>query len=181
MLATAASTGGARTHLRIELAPGGGNALHTHSTFTETFTAREGLLGVEVSGQRSVLAPGQRAVVLPNTKHCFFNPSEEHTVFFDVELQPANAGFERSLIMVYGLAQEGLTNEGGVPRSLLHLALLVHWSDTEPTGPVRMLLPVLRRLGRWLARKPRYRDLLRSYIDECPVVQVQDSTAAAVA
>lgn len=181
MLATAASTGGARTHLRIELAPGGGNALHTHSAFTETFTAREGALGVEVDGERRVLAPGQQAVVPRQAVHRFFNASDAHPCLFEVELRPASAGFERSLILAYGLAQDGLTTQGGVPRSFRHLALLVHWSDTAPAGPLRMLLPLLRLIGRRLARQPKYHALLRRYMDQCSMVAVDAGRQAAVA
>lgn len=178
MLATAASTGGASTRLRIELAPGGGNALHTHSGFTETFTAREGGLGVELDGERRVLAPGQQAVVPRQAVHRFFNASDAHPCLFEVELQPASAGFERSLILAYGLAQDGLTTQGGVPRSFRHLALLVHWSDTAPAGPLRILLPLLRLIGRRLARRPTYHALLRRYMDKCSTVPVGDAEQA---
>lgn len=169
MLATAAITDGAYTRLRIELAPGGGNALHTHDTFTETFTALEGELGVEVDGARRVLAPGEHAVVPKEAVHRFFNASTEHPALFEVELRPASPGFERSLIMAYGLAQDGLTTKGGVPRSFRHLAVLVYWSHTAPAGPVRLLLPLLRCIGRRLARKPKYHALLRRYMAQCTI------------
>ncbi|HEX2617761.1 MAG TPA: cupin domain-containing protein, partial [Flavobacteriales bacterium] len=170
MLATASSTGGAYTLLRIELAPGGGNGLHTHDAFTEMFTALDGELGVSLNGKRRVLAPGERAVVPPQAVHCFFNASAEHPALFEVELRPANAGFERSLVLAYGLAQDGLTTEGGMPRSLLHLALLVHWSGTAPVGAVRVLLPLLRLAGRRLSRKAKYHALLRRYLRKCAIV-----------
>ncbi|PSR51862.1 hypothetical protein AHMF7605_28525 [Adhaeribacter arboris] len=44
---TAAETNGAVTELIITLQPGGGNPLHYHTSYTETFTALEGELGLE--------------------------------------------------------------------------------------------------------------------------------------
>ncbi len=178
LLETAASTGGRRTLLRIELAPGGGNGLHTHDTFTETFTALEGELGVEVNDMRRVLRPGEQAVAPPKAMHCFFNASAERPALFEVELTPANAGFERGLVFVYGLAEEGLTFKDSTPKDPRHLAVLVHWAETAPADALRFLMPLLRFFGRRLARKAAYHERLKNYLDRCPRVEVKTEMAA---
>src|SRR4051812_20004906 len=54
-LKTAAETNGKLTLLEMEVAPGGGNGLHTHTTYSERFTVIEGELGVQIGQQQRVL------------------------------------------------------------------------------------------------------------------------------
>jgi quercetin dioxygenase-like cupin family protein len=47
-LQTSAETNGRLSELEVTLGPGGGNPLHRHTGFTETFTAIEGNLGLSL-------------------------------------------------------------------------------------------------------------------------------------
>jgi hypothetical protein len=69
-----------------------------------------------------ILNPGESASVPLRTNHRFYNSSDSEEVEFIVRIDPGIEGFERGLYIVYGLAEDGLTDSEGVPSSLLHLA-----------------------------------------------------------
>jgi quercetin dioxygenase-like cupin family protein len=58
LLETSEETGGDRTLIEIEVAPGGGNAPHFHKTYEEHFEVIEGCLEVLVGGETRILRPG---------------------------------------------------------------------------------------------------------------------------
>src|SRR3954467_6228281 len=92
---TSEESGGTRTLIQIELAPGGGNAPHRHLTYAEHFEVLEGQLTVQLEGTELVLSTGECAVAPAGAVHCFRNPTQE-TVVFRVELHPGHRGFERA-------------------------------------------------------------------------------------
>ena len=117
-LKTAAETGGELMLVEVELAPGGGNALHYHTSFSERFTPIVGALGVQLGKEQRVLRPGESALVKQHEVHRFYNGSDQPIRFY-VEIRPARAGFEQSLRIGYGLAADGQTNATGIPKDLL--------------------------------------------------------------
>lgn len=58
VLTTSEETGGAFMVGELTISPGGGNFMHTHSAFEETFTAVKGILGVGVNDKKYFLSPG---------------------------------------------------------------------------------------------------------------------------
>jgi len=58
--------------------------------------------------------------------HAFANETRE-PVRFEVELTPGHRGFEQALQIAYGLA--------GIPRNLVHTALLVELGETRRPAP----------------------------------------------
>ena len=148
-LETAAETDGKFTLIQVELAPKGGNGLHYHKTFDETFTVLEGTLGIQVGKQTTYLKQGESATAPAGQSHRFFNPSDVETVVFNVLLQPSHPGFETTIQVAYGLASDGLTTSTGVPKSLYHMALILEWSDTNLPGIFSWLEPVMK----WLAKR----------------------------
>ena len=80
-LKTSAETGGEYSEVVIEIHPGGGNEPHYHTSFTESFTALKGQLGVLAGSKRRLLSPGESATVPPRMVHCFFNPSSRVAKF----------------------------------------------------------------------------------------------------
>jgi quercetin dioxygenase-like cupin family protein len=161
-LETSAETGGARTLLEVELAPGGGNGTHYHRSFSERFEVVSGELSVEVNGQTYVLRPGESATAEIGDHHRFFNASDEDVVF-RVELSPGNVGFERGLQIVYGMAEAGDLTQGGLPRSLGELALILELTETGMPGPLRLMNPVAGALARRARRKGVEADLVARY------------------
>jgi quercetin dioxygenase-like cupin family protein len=145
---TSEETNGEYTLVEVELAAKGGNTLHTHADFTETFRPVDGPLTVRLGKELKVLQPGDAATVPLHLPHYFQNPTDR-PVKFMVELRPGHTGFENALKIAYGLAKDGLTNKKSIPNNFLHLAVLVNESGTIPSGFYSLVMPLIR----WQARK----------------------------
>ena len=143
-LQTSEETDGKVTEAEITLMPGGGNPLHYHKSYSETFTAIDGDLGVKLGKTKSkILKPGETYSVSPNTVHGFFNPTQKE-IKFNVRLTPGHTGFENSLRIIYGLASDGLTDKNTIPKSIKHTAIVVCMSDMNLPGLFTILFPVLK-------------------------------------
>jgi mannose-6-phosphate isomerase-like protein (cupin superfamily) len=174
VLKTSQETNGAYTLGELEISPGGGNSLHVHTAFTETFTAIKGVLGIMYKDRKIYLQPGESITVPVKTPHHFFNDTGEKVVCH-VRFKPGHEGFEKGIAIAYGLAGDGLTNKKGIPKSFIHLALIIVLTDTRPTGPIGLLMPLFK----WIAKRARKnrveQDLLNKYYYE------QEGTVHAVA
>jgi quercetin dioxygenase-like cupin family protein len=127
-LETSEETGGERTLIEIEAAPGGGTAPHYHKTYAEHFEVLRGVLEVRVGDDTHTLMPGHKAVAPINTLHRWHNATEEPVVFL-VELRPGHSGFEKALTVAYGLAGDGLASANGLPKNPYHMTLLFEWGE----------------------------------------------------
>ncbi len=166
-LATSRDTGGAYTRVRFTLPPrGAGTPPHLHTKLSECFSVVSGRLSVAFGrgGEPPVvLAPGESASVPPYTVHRFWNGTDEETVF-EAEVRPSGE-FEAFMRASFGLARDGRTNRGGVPRNPLDLGLLMQPADVFLPGlpvPVQKavfgaLASAARRLG-YETRFDRYAD-----------------------
>ncbi|AHM62177.1 hypothetical protein D770_19640 [Flammeovirgaceae bacterium 311] len=144
-------------YLEVEvlMQPKGGNEMHYHTTFVEEFTVVESVLGIQVEKEILHLQPGEMAVAPLHKLHRFFNPSETATVRFRVMVKPARF-FEATLRIAHGLANDGLCNKKGIPRSIWHLALLFEMGETYvpllphklQTGLFSVLACIARGLGK---------------------------------
>ena len=161
-LKTAAETGGELTLLEMEVAPGGGNGLHIHATYAERFTVIEGELGVQLGDQQHVLRAGETALAPAGTIHRWYNSSDRPSRIY-VELRAGHAGFEQALRIGYGLATDGLTNATGMPKNLLHLAVLLQISDIKVVGPIALLSPLFGLLARIARRRGIEAELMARY------------------
>ena len=153
LVESSAETGGERTVLELEVAPGGGNILHRHRTYAERFRVRSGQLWVEVDGHGRILGPGEEAVAHVNALHRWSNAGRDRAVA-EVELRPGHAGFEAALRIAYGLARDGKVRKDGSPRNPVHLALLLELSEMQLPGarrvgaaPLRLIAAIARRRG----------------------------------
>lgn len=151
-LKTAEETKGEYSLIEIELAPGGGNALHAHRAFTETFIPMEGELHIQLGKQKKKLLPGEQATIPMKAMHAFHNYSDK-PIRFLVELRPGHTGFENGIKIAYGLAQDGLTNKKSFPKRFSYLAVLVTMADTYPAGIAGLLLPLLKKKAERAKRK----------------------------
>lgn len=146
-LQTAEESGGIVSEAEIRLMPGGGNPLHYHKTYSETFTAIDGDLGLKLGKKNTrILKPGETHTVEPMSLHCFFNPTDNE-IRFNVKLKPGHTGFEHALRILYGLASDGLTDNKSIPKSLKHKAIVVCMSDMNIPGMFTLLFPLLRRVA----------------------------------
>ncbi len=151
-LQTRQETGGERTLIEVEVAPGGENAPHYHLTYAERFEVLEGELEALVGEETLTLRPGQMAVAPKNVLHRFRNTTEEPARFL-VELRPGHAGFEKAVRVAYGLASDGRAFADGTPRNPYHLALLLEWSEMRLPGVFTVAEPLFRLLARRARRK----------------------------
>lgn len=159
---TAEESAGAQTLFEMEVAPGGGNFLHYHRTFAEHFTVLSGELGVQLGSEQFTLKPGESAIAPIGSLHRWYNPTVE-TALIRVELKPGNTGFERSLQVLYGLARDGLVNKQGLPKSIVHIALMSELSDTVVPGVFSAITPILRMIASRARRKGVERQLIERY------------------
>lgn len=134
------------TLLEIQLDPGGENTPHYHDSFSETFIGVEGRTGVFINGETLYLESGDVAVAETGDVHYFFNDTDE-TVTFQVRIEPGSPGFEKALYILYGLANDGKTDEVGTPNDILDTAIFVAYSNTRASGPLSILNPLFGRLA----------------------------------
>ncbi|RYZ29090.1 MAG: cupin domain-containing protein, partial [Sphingobacteriales bacterium] len=162
VLKSSADTGGLYTLGELEVYPGGGNTAHIHTAFEETFTAVRGELGVMLDAKKYLLKPGESITVPKNTPHYFFNRGNS-PITCHVKFVPGHEDFIKGLAIGYGLATDGHTTRKGVPKSLIHLALLVVLTDTRPAGAMRYLFPIFRWLADKATRSGTKQQLLEKY------------------
>jgi quercetin dioxygenase-like cupin family protein len=161
-LQTSEETGGVCSLLEIEVAPGGGNMLHYHSTFAEHFTVLSGEFGVQIGKDRFTLKPSESAVAPAMSVHRWYNTTQQ-TATVQVELRPGSAGFERAIQIAYGLVRDGLADKQGLPRSLVHKAILFDMSDTNVPGFFSVVAPLLRLIAKRAHRHGVDRELVARY------------------
>lgn len=161
-LKSSAETNGAYTLIEVELEPGGGNALHYHTSFEEEFTAVDGQLSIGLANRQLHLKPGEKAIARINQLHRFYNASP-HPIRFHVKLTPGSTDFEKSIAIAYGLAGDGLTRKGGIPKKLDHLAVTIELSNTRLPGFFAWILPWLLRRAKRARRKGILQELENRY------------------
>lgn len=159
---------------------------HVHPPWEDRFEVLSGTLGIRVGGQELTLGPSQSAVVPPGAPHAWWNPSDEEEVRFLAEIRPG-LDVEILLETVLGLARDGKTIGGAIPKNPLQLAVLAHefgsWGYfTGVPRPVRKALfaPVapLAFVGRMLgysASYPEYSGPQAAPAESAEPVEVSDS------
>ncbi|MEO5563363.1 MAG: cupin domain-containing protein [Chitinophagaceae bacterium] len=162
VLESCEETGGDYSLGELEIFPGGGNHLHVHNAFEETFTSVKGILGVMYKDRKIYLKPGESITVPGKTPHHFFNDGSE-PVICHIRFVPGHEGFEKGLAIGYGLATDGKTNKKGVPKSLTHLALLITLTDTRPAEAMGLLMPVFRWMANSAIKRGVEKELLARY------------------
>lgn len=143
-LSYSAETQGACTRLRVRCAPGGGTPPHYHTTYTERFITPATLpastpLTITIDDTTHKLHSGAEATVPIDTVHSFRNDNDDETgdVEFEVQIEPGNEGFEKSLYILYGLAREGQVDAQGVPKRFSQLCLIAEMGDLSRPGWLR--------------------------------------------
>ena len=81
-----AATGGELALMTLRMPPGSGSPLHRHTLESETLVVREGILAVEVEGERRELGPGGAVHLRRGALHSFVS---EGGAVVDVLVVPA--------------------------------------------------------------------------------------------
>lgn len=162
-LKTHADTNGECTLVEVELADGGGVGLHYHKTYSESFECLDGEVQVRLGKVFHTLKHGQSAIAEPKVNHLFRNRSGK-PCRFRVELRPASRGFEQSLQIGYGLANDGLCKPNGFPKDKLSLAWLFEISESNLPGWMSMFEFILRKRAKKAREKAIDRQLIKKYV-----------------
>ncbi len=149
---TSGESDGQVSEMELTLQPGGRNPthypLHYHKSYFETFTAIDSEVGVGLGKRvKKILKPGSTYTVEPNNLHYYFNPTDKK-IKFKVEIKPGHEGFENSLRILFGLAEDGLTDKKGVPKSIQHTALVAVMADMNLPGFFTLMFPLLKRIAK---------------------------------
>ena len=161
-ISTSQETNGAFTEILLTVMPGGGNPIHVHQTYTETFTPISGVLGLTRGDEKLFVAAGQSVIIEKGVKHNFFNATNEPCKV-SIVFRPGHEGIENVLRIGYGLARDGKTNKKGVPHSLLEAAVLFDMSETNMPGFFAFINPLMRVLARRADRLGVVKRLLTTY------------------
>jgi len=160
---------------------------HVHSTLTERFRVVCGRLGARIDGSESELGPGDEVTIPPGVVHDWWNAGDEEAQVV-VEIDPGRR-FEIMLSTLFGLANDGLTNEKGMPHLLQAAVIASEFRDVvefvrPPRVVQRVLFAVLAPIGRALGYRPWYERYLRPHarVDVVPeLLALVDDEQAAVA
>ena len=137
---------------------------HFHHSLTERFRVLAGKLGVRIDGVEGTLYPGDEMTVRPGIVHDWWNAGDEEAQAI-VEVNPGRR-FELMISTLFGLANDGLTNDKGMPH-LLQLAVIAQeFRDVvefvrPPRFVQRMLFGLLAPIGQALGYRPWYDRSLR--------------------
>ncbi len=160
---THADTNGAYTLVEVELANGGGVGLHYHKTYSEKFDCLDGEVQVQLGKKINTLKAGESATAQPAINHLFRNRSGK-PCRFRVELRPASRGFEQSLQIGYGLANDGLCKSNGFPKDKLALAWLFDISESNLPGWMSIFEFILRKQAKKARQKGIDKQLTEKYV-----------------
>jgi quercetin dioxygenase-like cupin family protein len=154
---TSASTAGELLAIELELPAGrrvpGGQ--HIHPEQEERFEVVEGMMRFRLGRKRVVAGPGDVVVVPAGQKHDFANAGDGDALV-RVEVRPA-LKMEQLFETAVGLAEQGRTMLGGIPRPL-DLALFTEEFEDEVQAafpPRRLQRVVLAPLARLARRRGR--------------------------
>jgi mannose-6-phosphate isomerase-like protein (cupin superfamily) len=137
---------------------------HFHRSITERFRVLAGTLGVRIDGVERTLGPGEELTVWPGIVHDWWNAGDDEAQVI-VEVNPGRR-FELMITTLFGLANDGLTNDKGMPH-LLQLAVIAQeFRDVvefvrPPRIVQRLLFGLLAPIGQALGYRPWYDRYLR--------------------
>ena len=173
-------TGGELLVVEGFIKPGGAvTGEHVHPAIEETFTVVSGRVGFRIDGRESIAEPGQRLHVPAGTAHDWWNAGEEEARAI-VEISPG-ARFEEMAINLFGLAQDGKTNQKGMP-NLLQAAIFarefndVLYFSRPPLLVQRLLFGALAAIARLLGYRGSYPKYLKRGPSERVEVEPWTST-----
>ena len=161
-LTTSKQSNGEKTIMEVTIGPKGGNPLHYHKRFSETFNVIEGELSIQVATEKMKLKVGDKATAPMNTNHRFYNTSGK-PVRFTVELKPASEGFENVLRIAFGLAQDGKAGPNGMPKSFVHNGILMNMGEGYFVGLFSVLENIFRYFGNSDKARKIEKELLGKY------------------
>lgn len=158
-----AETNGEYTKVMVELAPHAkGVPTHYHTRLTEEFEVVEGEMFVRAGREKKILKSGEKVFVPAGMLHTFRNKTDQPTKFI-VEIRPGSVGFERSMRCGFGLARDGKTKKSGMPKSMVHLALLAKWGEGMAPWPTSIIIKMLTKKAEKAEKNGIAQELIERY------------------
>jgi len=146
----------------LNILPGEKTPWHYHTLFSETFTILKGTLEVGRGADILHLNQGAVATIKPNEKHYYHNISNEECIL-TTTIDPGNKNFENALLILKGIANDGLATSAGTPKSFTHLVLFVYLSNSRMTGIQKMAEPVFNFFAKAAIKKGQLTKLIEKY------------------
>lgn len=149
--------------IEFNIVPNEKTPWHYHTLFSETFDVLKGTLEVGHINQILQLKKGDTETIKPNEKHYFHNVSNEECLI-KVTISPGNKNFENALLILKGLAKDGLASDAGTPKKLSDLALFVYLNNSRMVGFQKIAEPLFNYLAKRAIKKGRLNELLQKYV-----------------
>ena len=153
---------GKNSVLEMNILPGEKTPWHYHTLFSETFEILKGTLEVGKGKDIHQLKQGDIAAIEPNEKHYYHNVSKEECII-KATLSPGNKNFENSLLILKGLAKDGLASVAGTPKKFSDLALFVYLNNSKMVGFQKIAEPIFDFFAKAAIKKGRLNALLKKY------------------
>ena len=155
--------------------PGGAvTGEHVHPAIEEYFTVVRGRVAFRLNGRQTIATLGQRLHVPAGTVHDWWNAGEEEAHIV-VEILPG-VRFEKMIVNLFGLAQDGKINAKGMPNLLQASLFAKEFEDVLYfTKPPRTIQKILFAILAPIARLLGYRGSYPEYLERQPseVVEVE--------
>lgn len=151
--------------IEFNIVPNEKTPWHYHTLFSEAFEVLKGALEVGQNNQVHQLKKGDIATIKPNEKHYFHNISNDECLI-KVTVRPSNKNFENALLILKGLAKDGLASASGVPKKLSDLALFIYLNNSRMVGPQKIAEPFFNYLARRAIKKGRLKELELKYCEK---------------
>ncbi|MCD0466068.1 cupin domain-containing protein [Flavobacterium sp. ENC] len=153
---------GNKSIARLNILPGEKTPWHYHTLFSETFSILKGTL--EVGRRRDILhlKQGDAVTIMAKEKHYYHNTSNEECII-TTTIDPGNKNFENALLILKGLASDGLATSAGTPKRFAHLVLFVYLSNSKMTGIQKMAEPVFNFFTKAAIKKGQLDKLIEKY------------------
>jgi quercetin dioxygenase-like cupin family protein len=159
---TSQETNGEYTLVEIDLGKSDGPPLHYHNAFSEKFHVQEGILYLQVGKDKKILNAGESINVPAGMPHRFYNATNDK-VKFNITITPGHTGMENFIKILYGLASDGLSDAKGKPKKFAHLAVALVISDSNASGWMSLLSPVIKRAAKRAKKDGTEKWLMETY------------------
>ena len=153
------------SEIEFNIVPNEKTPWHYHTLFSETFEVLKGTLEVGHNSQVQQLKKGDIATIKPNEKHYFHNISNDECLI-KVTVSPNNKNFENALLILKGLAREGLVSASGVPKKLSDLALFIYLNNSRMVGIQKIAEPLFDYFAQRAIRNGRLKELEFKYCEK---------------
>jgi quercetin dioxygenase-like cupin family protein len=153
---------GKESVIEFNIMPNEKTPWHYHTLFSETFEVLKGTLEVGQNNQVFQLKKGDIVTIKPNEKHYYHNISNDECLI-KATISPGNKNFENALLILKGLAKDGLASASGTPKKFSDLALFVYLNNSRMVGFQKIAEPIFNYVAQTAIKKGRLKELELKY------------------